>query len=93
MRAELIRLLAAGDGQVAPAAAIALGVPGNRGAIGALARALEEGGHATRMAAIRALGAIGGPEAAAVLERAAAEHADAEVRRRAGAETRRPGGG
>ncbi len=85
---ELIRLLAAAESEIAEAAAIALGVPGNHEAVAPLARALREGTPGLAMAAIRGLGRIATTAARAVLAEAAREHPVAAVRRRAGAEVR-----
>jgi hypothetical protein len=86
---ELIRLLEAGDEETAVAAAVSLGVPGNREAVAPLAKALREGKRPLQMATIRGLGLVGTPEALAVLEEAARGHPEASVRRRARAEVRR----
>jgi hypothetical protein len=86
---QLMRLLEAADADVAEAAAIALGVPGNQQAVAPLANALRLGEPRLSMAAIRGLGRIGTPAARAALEAAARDHPDETVRRRARAEVRR----
>jgi len=86
VRARLIALVADPDVDVAAAAAAAIGTPGNRDAVAALAGALTRGAPKLRMAAIRALGRIATPEAQAALESAASSHPDPDTRRRARAE-------
>jgi hypothetical protein len=82
----LLALLAGDDDDAAREAAVALGRPGNRVAVGPLDAALSGGDARLRMAAIRGLGRIGTPEARRVLERTARFHPDPDTRRRAGAE-------
>lgn len=84
--AALIALLADDDAATAAAAAIALGKPAYASAVPALAACLGGSEPRLRMAAIRGLGGIGTPEAAAVLAEAGAAHPDAATRRRARAE-------
>ena len=84
--AELVKLLAGTEVELAAAAAVSLGVPGNRAAVEPLARALDQGEERLRMAAIRGLGGIATEEALAVLRRAAAGHPDPATRRRAAGE-------
>ena len=86
--AYLVGLLESDDPRVAEEAAIALGRPGRKAAVPALAAALDRADPRLRGAAVRSLSAIGGPSARAVLERAAADHADESTRRRAGAALR-----
>ncbi len=77
-----------GDSQMAEAAAQALGNPSHRDAVPALAKALERDEPRVRMAAIRALGAIGTAAARNALEIASTSHSDPSTRRRAAAEVR-----
>jgi hypothetical protein len=86
---ELIRILGAAEGELAEAAAIALGVPGNHAAVAPLADALRRGKPPVPMATIRGLGRIATPAALAALEIAARDHPEEMVRRRARAEVRR----
>lgn len=86
---ELVKRLAAGDEELAAAAAISLGVPGNRAAVGPLARALESPEERLRMSAIRALGRIATDDARALLRQAAEDHPDRATRRRAAGEVAR----
>jgi hypothetical protein len=86
VNARLLRVLDGGDREVAAAAAVSLGVPGNAAAVAPLERLLARDDAGLRFAAIRGLGRIGGAEALAALQRAAAFHPDAATRRRAGAE-------
>ena len=87
--AELVKLLAGSDTELAAAAAVSLGVPGNRAAVDPLARALQSDNERLRMAAIRGLGGVATAEAQAVLRRAADGHPDAATRRRAAGELAR----
>ena len=82
---ELISLLASPDTQLVSTAAISLGVPGNEPAVAPLTKLLASADPRVRNAAIRSLGRIGSPAAQASLSKAAAEHPDADTRRRAGA--------
>ena len=77
-----------GDGQLAEAAAQALGNPSHSDAVPALTNALERDEPRVRMAAIRALGRIGTPAARKTLETASTSHSDPATRRRAAAEVR-----
>ena len=77
-----------GDGQLAEAAAQALGNPSHSDAVPALTIALERDEPRVRMAAIRALGRIGTPAARKTLETASTSHSDPATRRRAAAEVR-----
>ena len=86
---ELLRILAFEDGAAAEAAAVSLGVPGERTALGALAATLGRDDARLRNAAIRGIGGIGTRDAHALLEREAASHADPVTRRRAAAEAAR----
>jgi hypothetical protein len=85
---ELVQLLGDPDREVAAAAAVALGAPGNADAVAPLARLLEDPESRVRMAAIRGLGRIATDGARQVLEAAAASHPDAATRRRAAAEVK-----
>jgi HEAT repeat protein len=86
--AALVGMLAGGDDQVAEAAALALGDPAHADAAEALAIALDRPEPRVRMAAIRALGRIGTPEAREALETVAETHKDPATRHRATAEIR-----
>jgi hypothetical protein len=86
---ELLELLASPDALLVSTAAISLGVPGNEKAVEPLGKLLASGNQRVRLAAIRGLGRIGTPSAQAQLEQAAASHADADIRRRAAAESAR----
>jgi hypothetical protein len=83
---ELIQLLENPDREVAAAAAVALGVPGNGAAVAPLATLLGDPESRVRMAAIRGLGRIATDGARQALEAAATSHPDAATRRRAAAE-------
>jgi hypothetical protein len=85
----LLEVLAAQSGPAAESAAVALGVPGNRTALGALADALARGDARLRSAAVRGIGGVGGDDARALLERAGATHPDPATRRLAAAESAR----
>jgi hypothetical protein len=87
--AELLSVLAAERGAAAESAAVALGVPGNRAALGALSDALARGDARLRSAAVRGIGGIGGEDSRAVLDGAAATHPDPVTRRLAAAESAR----
>jgi hypothetical protein len=86
--AALTGMLAGRDDEVAAAAALALGDPAHADAAGALTGALDRDEPRVRMAAIRALGRIGTPEAREALEAVAEAHEDPATRRRAAAEVR-----
>jgi HEAT repeat protein len=86
----VLPLLLDPDPELAAEAALALGAPPNLAAVGSLAQAVDAGPPRVRMAAIRALGRIGGPEARRVLEHAASAHPDATTRDRARAEAKLP---
>lgn len=86
--AELIRLLGSEDGQLAAAAAVSLGVPGNEAAVAPLTKLLSAPELRLRMAAIRGLGRIATPEVLKVLSSVADDHPDAATRKRAAAEVR-----
>jgi HEAT repeat protein len=78
---QLVRWMESGDKQAAPAAADALGSPGNDGAVEPLGRAVQADHAPLQRAAIRSLGKIGSPAARVVLRQAAEGHSDPEVRR------------
>jgi hypothetical protein len=86
---ELIQLLGSPDREVAAAAAVALGAPGNAAAVAPLTVLLEDPESRVRMAAIRGLGRVATNSARQALEAAAASHPDAATRRRAAAEVTR----
>lgn len=92
VRARLVALVSDPHEEVAAAAAIAVGRPGDTSAVAPLAAALSGPSARVRMAAIRGLGRIAAPDALRVLEAAAASHPDAATRRRAAAELRKRGG-
>jgi hypothetical protein len=85
---ELVGLLAGDDPELAAAAALALGDPVHAAATPSLGGALARTEPSVRMAAIRALSAIGTPSAREVLAAAADSHADPATRRRAAAAVR-----
>jgi hypothetical protein len=92
--AALLALLDADPGvDIAAAAAVALGTPGNDAAVATLGRTLADEDARLRMAAIRALGRIGTPPARESLAVAASFHPDPGTRRRANAEVVVLGGG
>ena len=86
--AVLVGMLAGDDDEVAAAAALALGDSAHVAAVGALTGALDRAEPRVRMAAIRALGRVGTPEARNALETVAGTHDDPATRRRAAAEVR-----
>lgn len=88
VRAKLVALLADPRPGIAAEAAIALGRPGNEGAVPALAEALGADAPRLRQAAVRGLASIPGDAARGALERAAASHPDPATRRRAAAALR-----
>jgi HEAT repeat protein len=90
VRARLVELLADSDERVAAAAAAALDLDAAPAEASALAKALSHPAPSVRFAAIRSLGRSRGPDAAALLERAARSHRDPDTRRRAAAELRKP---
>ncbi len=83
---ELVRILQSGDAELAAAAAVSLGVPGNERAVEPLTGALKSESERVRMGAIRGLGGIGTKAARQALEQAATAHPDPATRRRARAE-------
>lgn len=86
VNAELLALLASDDRQLAAAAAVSLGAPGNDAAVAPLAKLLGDEQERVRMAAIRGLGRIATPKAKQALAEAAESHPDPRIRRRAAAE-------
>jgi HEAT repeat protein len=81
-------LIVGPDVPLAVAAAVALGSPGNHGAVEPLTRALRSTDARLAMAAIRGLGRVRTPEAIAAIREAASSHPNQAVRRRAEAEMR-----
>jgi HEAT repeat protein len=86
VNAELLTLLASDDRQLAAAAAVSLGAPGNDAAVAPLAKLLGDEQERVRMASIRGLGRIATPEAKQALAEAAESHPDPRTRGRAAAE-------
>lgn len=83
---ELVKILEGNDAELAAAAAVSLGSPGNERAVEPLTRALSSASERVRMGAIRGLGGIGTEAALRALEQAATSHPDPVTRRRARAE-------
>ncbi|UQA57722.1 HEAT repeat domain-containing protein [Polyangium aurulentum] len=91
--AELVTLVGSPEGDVAAAAARAVGAEGNEAAVEALGRAVNSDKPEVRWAALGSLRRIGTPAARALLERAASSHPDPETQRVAQTESRLLGPG
>jgi HEAT repeat protein len=87
--AELKKILEGDDAELAAAAAVSLGVPGNEVALSWLVGAANRGGDRVQMAAIRGLGRIATPTAQAALEEISEKHPKPAVRLRARGEVAR----
>ncbi len=86
---ELVKLVEGDDAELAAAAAVSLGVPGNEAAIAPLVHAVEHGDDRLQMAAIRGLGRIATKSAQAALEQISQNHPEPAIRRRATGEVAR----
>jgi hypothetical protein len=89
IRARLIALVASDRAEVAAAAAVALGVPGDASMVPILDSALAHPSSRVRNAAIRGLGATRTSEAVQALQQAGKTHPDPATRRLAQAEARK----
>jgi hypothetical protein len=87
--AELVKLLEGDDAELAAAAAVSLGVPGNEAALAPLVRAATHGDVRVQMAAIRGLGRVATEAAQAALEQISEKHPEPAIRLRAGGEVAR----
>lgn len=89
IRQRLIALVGSDREDVAAAAAIAVGWPGDERGLDALGTALASRSTRVRNGAVRALGRIGSPRALALLDEAGQTHSDPATRRLAAAEARK----